>query len=129
MLYYKQKGFTLLELLIVVSIIAILAGQSLSSYQTYIITTNRQEALTSLQMAQQEMEHSFLQSSSYNNQIQEKLNSFTSTSHKIQLSQSNEVSYILSAVPIKDDALCGTLSIDHTGLKSSSVNQNVSECW
>lgn len=128
---YNQKGFTLLELLLVITIIAVLMSQGIAQYKTYMISTNRQTAITNLQMAQQEMERIFLRSSSYNNaQIQDKLNNLTSSSHKIQLYQATETNYLLSAVPIKGDVLCGTLSIDNTGLKTSSVkNSNILECW
>lgn len=128
---YNQKGFTLLELLLVITIIAVLMSQGIAQYKTYMISTNRQTAITNLQMAQQEMERIFLRSSSYNNaHIQDKLNNLASSSHKIQLYQATETNYLLSAVPIKGDVLCGTLSIDNTGLKTSSVeNSNILECW
>jgi type IV pilus assembly protein PilE len=51
-----QRGFTLIELMIVVAIVAILAAVAVPSYQQHIVKTNRKDAMTVLQSAAQAME-------------------------------------------------------------------------
>jgi type IV pilus assembly protein PilA len=54
-----QKGFTLIELMIVVAIIAILAAIAVPAYQNYIIRSKVSEALTSADMARTAVSETF----------------------------------------------------------------------
>ena len=46
----KNKGFTLIELMIVVVIVGILSSIALPSYQQYTMRANRTDGMSSIQM-------------------------------------------------------------------------------
>ena len=60
-----QYGFTLIELMITVAIIAILAGIAYPSYLSQVRRSNRTEARTALLQAQVAQEKFFLQYNRY----------------------------------------------------------------
>ena len=62
----KQHGFTLIELMIVVAVIAILAAVAWPSYQNQIRATNRSDAQGALLGLAQAMERHFTENGSYN---------------------------------------------------------------
>ncbi len=61
----KQKGFTLIELMIVVVIIAILASIAIPSYHSYMQKTRRADAKQSLTAAAAAMEKWFFTNNGY----------------------------------------------------------------
>lgn len=55
----KEKGFTLLEVMIVVVIIAILATLAIPSYQRYVLRSHRVEARNTLQTIAQRIDQNY----------------------------------------------------------------------
>ncbi|MEO8600005.1 MAG: type IV pilin protein, partial [bacterium] len=60
-----QKGFTLIELMIVVAVIGILAAVAYPSYQDSIIKTKRAEGRAALMAAMQQQERYYTQNNAY----------------------------------------------------------------
>lgn len=63
--YYKAKGFNLIELMIVVTIIGVLAAIAIPSYRNYVIEASRQAAQTQLLRLASTEEKIFLNSNAY----------------------------------------------------------------
>lgn len=61
----KQKGFTLVELMIVVAIIGVLAAIAYPNYQNYVIKTKRADMMTELARVASTIESAKLAKGSY----------------------------------------------------------------
>ena len=64
---YRQQGFTLIELMIVVAIIGVLAAIAYPSYQRYVIKTKRTDMMTEMQNIASQIESRKLAQGSYTN--------------------------------------------------------------
>ena len=62
----KDKGFTLIEMMIVVAIIGVLAAIAYPSYQRYVIKTKRVDMMSEMQNIASEIESRKLAQGSYN---------------------------------------------------------------
>jgi type IV pilus assembly protein PilE len=147
-----QRGFTLIELMIVVVVIAILAAIALPSYNQYVQRTRRSEGQSALMNAQQAEEKFFFRCNRYGG-MGEIYGTATpvcgaplaagapiDSSQKyylIGLGAIAATSYTLTAVPENVQATdpCGTLSLDNASNKSAtgdpllSTDGDVKRCW
>lgn len=129
-----EHGFTLIETMIVVAIIAILSMIAYPSYTQFIARGNRADARATLLDAAQYMERQYSAQSAYQNALPARLTVSPAGSSGAQQRYTVTVTtsvtaYTLSAAPIGAD-VCGTLTITNTGLKGrAGAGLTASECW
>lgn len=145
------RGFTLVEMMIVLAIIAILSTLAFPSFSDYMVRTRRSEAKAMLQQAAMWMERNQAATYRYNqdptgatiNTAMLTTLGFNQTPssgtvmYNISFASIDAAGYVLQAVPTsaQNDATCGTLAIDNTGLRGRingtavEVNATSESCW
>lgn len=149
---HKANGFTLMEMLIAIVIVAIMASIAMASYQSSIIKTKRKAAISTLMEMVSEQEEYFVNNKGYATDltnlgyantgasgdpyyIDDNGNSSTSTDgvYKVVFaSGATTRAYTLSAEPINGqtkDTQCATISLASTGAQSTSGTGTASDCF
>ena len=136
-------GFTLIELMIVIAIVAILAAVSLPAYQSVIMRTWRSKAAACLTEMAQGMERRFTAELSYEGPTgtpqQLPPNSCTIEDGMPArydfdfTADPTATAFTLRATPqgtqAARDTQCGILTIDQTGLRTVEKAGEVDRCW
>ena len=151
-----QRGFTLIELMIVVAIVAILAAIAYPSYQDSVLKGRRAEARTALLELMQQQERYLTQRGTYlvfSNAAGTTNPATAATTFKTSAGEGAPPSYYLSATlcpgstdarecilvvgtPTRADAAAGNLNLTSTGVKDctgtagkSGSAPNPRICW
>jgi type IV pilus assembly protein PilE len=139
----KQRGMTLIELMIVIVIIAVLASIAYPSYSNHVRKTRRAECAGALMSLANAMERYFTVNNTYATASLSgttpvfptstcPVDGSNPTTYTLALTNLTATTYTLTATPIttspqaKDS--CKVLSITQTGQKGATGG-TVSKCW
>ncbi|MFP3852277.1 type IV pilin protein [Pseudomonas sp. W5-01] len=127
----KSKGFTLIELMIVVAIVGILAAIAYPSYTEYVRRTHRTEIAGLLMEQSQILERAFTKTGSYLN-VPVAGNAW----YNVAIAYSNATTgmdFTLTATPVPASMMngdkCGTFQITNTGVRTNSTGLSNKDCW
>lgn len=132
------SGFTLIEVMITVAIVAILSAIALPSYQEYVRRSHRAEARAGLQQAATWMERAATAQGVYplTAAFPDSLKSVPSKRYTIGLNSTDGAIWTLTASRVAGSAQvndkCGSYTLTNTGLRGLTNNADgttVLDCW
>lgn len=134
----KQGGFSLIELMIVVVIIAILSAIAIPSYRRYVVRSHRTDAQRALLDLAARQERYFYSNNTYSKDLAG-LGSNSSAAGEyyslgIDPAGTSSSAYLMTATAVgkqkTDDASCQSMSVDQAGRQTSTGStSNDPACW
>lgn len=133
----RQNGFTLIELMVVVMIIAILTAVALPSYRKYVVRTHRTDAQRALLDLATRQERYFYSHNTYATSLADLGASATVEGGYYSITSpivASATDYTIVATAIgtqaTNDTQCRALSIDRAGVQRSAGDVNNDPvCW
>ena len=142
-----QRGFSLIELMIVVAIVAIISAIAYPSYDRYVIKTKRSVAQNALLQVADRQQQFFMDNKRFAADITNlgfpanpyvvddngtsTVASDADAAYSLSLSNVTATTWTATATPLNSqlsrDTYCGSLTITQTGAKSKSGASD--ECW
>ena len=127
-----HQGFSLLELLTVMTIVAVISAFAYPSYQNYIIRAHRHDGQAALLDLANRMESYYAEHETYQSaSIKDILNTNKSLGgwYQLSINQVSDVAYLLEATPIGSQASidknCASLTLNSQGIRGGTSEN----CW
>ena len=142
-----SRGFTLIELMIVVAIIGVLAMIAYPAYTNYATKAKRSVATSMLTQIANKQEQYYLDNKAYTNDltalnysadplyVDSSSNPSTAAEavYELDITAFTTRSFTISAIPRNShasmDTQCGTMTLTNTGQKGENGTGSVSDCW
>lgn len=137
----KMQGFTLMELMITVVIVAVLAAVAVPIYQDSIAKSRRAEAVSALMTGAQRLEAYYTANGSYLNASNELAPVFATAvptggnayysiaQDSTDAATATTFKLVASATGAMANDACGNLAIDQKGARYKSGSADESLCW
>jgi type IV pilus assembly protein PilE len=142
---YKQCGFTLIEVMIVVAIIGILSAVAYPSYRQYVIASQRSVAKSTVLDVAARQNQYYSNNKTYTADLADLGLTATyyvdgngsSTSanalYQMTIASGSSLTFDITATPqgslATDDTECARYTMDETGAKGVSGSGGVDNCW
>lgn len=132
-----NKGFTLIELVVVIGIIGVLASIAYPAYTDSVNKGRRADAIDTLVNLAGRMEEFYMNNDTYaGSNVTTLLGSATSSGGYYTLSLlgedgtgvPNNFGYMMKATPVGADDQCGYLTLTSLGVKASELTTSA-RCW
>jgi len=146
-LFTKQRGVTLIELMIVIVILALIAGYAYPSYMNYVVDTKRTAAASILLQVADRQQQFFMDNKRFTNDLTNlgfAANPLViaddgrpmagagnaESTYSVALTNVTATTYTATAAPLNGqaarDAECGSLTLNQALVKGSAGG---SDCW
>ena len=132
----RQRGVTLMELMIVMVIVGILASIAIPAYRSYVIRANRADAKVAVMQTAQALERCYSNATPYAyNAASCTVPASTlvaSGTYRINVAPT-AAAYVITAVPqgpqATGDPLCATFRLSSAGAQTVTGTLPAAECW
>ncbi len=131
-----NRGWTLLELMIVLLVVAVLTAIAYPSYNDYLVKSRRGDGKALLYQAAQRQQQFYTVNNAYTDSVGTGGLDISGTSNEGYYTLSisaTATTYTLTAEPVAPqtaDAYCGQLTLSHIGVKGiSGTASSADDCW
>ena len=130
----KTRGFTLIELMIVVAVLSIIVAIGYPSYMEHIKKSRRAEGMGQLLELADRMERAYSDRGTYPTNISEVYVATTDGGfYTLSIVSANNISFTVNAAPTslgkQDTDKCKTFTLTSLGQKSVTNSSMNDQCW